>query len=260
MRLVLCCVLVTASARASLAQKAAAPAQPFVHHKTFAVFAEYSNDSSHMLMGNVQGRKFTAIGGSYALRILAGRYGTVQYVGEIRPVIVTSDPVENLTVTESPYPTPSNPSNTSTTFYAGQAVSAGACVPGTQIYHDSTSIWWPSPVISGETVVTTCGRRWTFATGLNPVGFKANFMPHHRIQPVLAGGIGYIFSTRPIPVTDAGSFNFAFELGAGVEMFRAQGRSLALTWSYHHYSNKNTAPDNPGVDNGVVKLTYAFGR
>ncbi len=69
-----------------------------------------------------------------------------------------------------------------------------------------------------------------------------------------------MYSNRPIPIPDAGSFNFTFEFGGGFEYFHAPHRSARLEYVVQHYSNHYTANQNPGVDSGFVKLTYAFGR
>lgn len=71
---------------------------------------------------------------------------------------------------------------------------------------------------------------------------------------------GYLFSTKAIPIPDAGSFNFTFEFGGGLEYFYAPRRSARLEYVVQHYSNHYTAPENPGVDSGFLKVTYAFGR
>jgi hypothetical protein len=115
----------------------------------------------------------------------------------------------------------------------------------------------------------TCGRRqWTFAEGLSPLGTKLNFLPRRRLQPVFTILGGYMFSTRSIPIEQAGSFNFTLEIGAGLELFhpsidapsRFGQRSLRLEYRYHHLSNGFTAQENPGIDNGLLQVTCAFGR
>ena len=61
-------------------------------------------------------------------------------------------------------------------------------------------------------------------------------------------------------MTGAGSFNFAFNFGGGVEFFRSQTQSIRLEYQVQHLSNKDTADLNPGIDSGFVRFTYAFGR
>jgi opacity protein-like surface antigen len=109
-------------------------------------------------------------------------------------------------------------------------------------------------------MTTTCSRRWTIGEGMMPVGFQWNFIPHHRIQPFLIGHGGYMYSSHAIPIQDAGHFNFAFDFGTGIEIFRCSKRSLRLDYRYHHISNQDTASVNPGIDNGLAEITYCFGR
>jgi opacity protein-like surface antigen len=70
---------------------------------------------------------------------------------------------------------------------------------------------------------------------------------------------GYMYSTQPIPVNEAGSFNFTFDVGAGFELYRSQNRSIRAEYRYHHISNHGTATYNPGIDSGMFQLTYSFG-
>jgi opacity protein-like surface antigen len=69
-----------------------------------------------------------------------------------------------------------------------------------------------------------------------------------------------MYSTQPIPIRAAGSFNFTFDLGAGVELYRSKTRSIRAEYRYHHISNHGTAEVNPGIDNGLFQVTYSFGR
>ena len=51
-----------------------------------------------------------------------------------------------------------------------------------------------------------------------------------------------------------------FQLGAGIEYFRTLTQSIRLEYQLQHFSNAYTAETNYGVDNGLVKLTYTFGK
>jgi opacity protein-like surface antigen len=69
-----------------------------------------------------------------------------------------------------------------------------------------------------------------------------------------------MYTTHPIPIYYAGSFNFTFDLGAGIELYRSKTRSIRAEYRYHHISNHETAEQNPGIDNGLFQVTYTFGR
>jgi opacity protein-like surface antigen len=87
-----------------------------------------------------------------------------------------------------------------------------------------------------------------------------NFLPRWKVQLFAIGHGSYMYSTRPIPVSTAGSFNFTFDIGAGIEWYQSKSRSIRAEYRYHHISNHNTATDNPGIDNGLFQITYSFGR
>jgi len=224
--------------------------RPISRLNTFGIYVEYSNDSSHMVMGRAENRKLVALGGSYALRLWRSHVGDLRYIMEARPVLMESDPVSHSTVTVTPI-APPGPSSTS----VSQMEPSTACHPGT--FHET--VQFPAESLDVSATVT-CDRRWVFAQGFSPVGFQYGFRPGHRFQPLLTSTAGYIFSTTPIPVANAGSFNFTFDMGAGFEWFRTKSQSIQFEYRYHHISNHFTADENPGIDNGVFKVTYAFGR
>jgi len=102
------------------------------------------------------------------------------------------------------------------------------------------------------------GRQWTAGEAISPVGMQWNFLTQHRIQPLLEGHGGYMFSTKAIPIMTAGSFNFTFDFGTGMEIFRSNLNSVRIEYRYHHISNHYTASTNPGVDSGLMQVTYCF--
>lgn len=224
--------------------------RPISRRNTFGVYVEYSNDSSHMLMGVSENRKLVALGGSYARRLWESHVGDLRYIVEARPVLMESDPVTRTTATLTPL-VPAGPPSTSVT----EAVLVSACHSGT--FNETVQFPAESFNVSGT---TACDRRWVFAQSFSPVGFQYGFRPGHRLQPLLTSTAGYVFSTTPIPVSNAGSFNFTFDFGAGLEWFRTKNQSIQFEYRYHHISNAYTANANPGIDSGVFKVTYAFGR
>jgi hypothetical protein len=223
---------------------------PISRRNTFGVYVEHSNDSSHMIMGKAENRKIVALGGSYALRLWRSHVGDLRYIVEVRPVLMESDPVTHTTQTVTPIVPPGPPLTT-----VFETVPVGACHSGS--FNETYQFPEGSTNIKGT---ITCDRRWVFAQGVSPVGLQYGFRPGHRFQPLLTSTAGYVFSTTPIPVENAGSFNFTFDLGAGFEWFRTKNQSIQFEYRYHHISNHFTADANPGVDSGVFKVTYAFGR
>lgn len=226
---------------AGLAQQVASVAT-----NRFAIVAGYSNDSSHIIMGRASNRRFGFLGLQYDRVLLRRGWGVVAYQAEWRPVVVNIDPEEyDVASVQTGSELPETSLHTSR---------PAVCKAGTDTYAPVTD---PPATV---TYVTTCGHAATFGQGLSPLGFRMNMMPHNRWQPVVSASAGILLSTRPIPMEQAGSFNFIFDFGAGVERVADNGRAWRLEYLVQHYSNKDTADLNPGVDNGVFKVSYVFGR
>lgn len=228
--------------------------QPFFARKnTFSIFGAYSNDSSHILLGYAENRKLLDFGAGYSRRLFVNQVVNWQYSGEILPVALESDPVQISNETSTYTFTNGMPSETLTGVLEQPTI--GPCFPST-----TTVIYaLPNGTLT-EVSVNTCGRRWTIGEAISPVGFQWNFLPRRKLQPFFIGHGGYMYSTTPIPTENAGSFNFTFDLGAGIELWQSKTRSIRAEYRYHHISNHGTAQENPGIDNGLFQVTYSFGR
>jgi hypothetical protein len=226
----------------------------FSRRHTLSIFADFSPTSSHILLGESRNRILTGVGLSYGFRFKQWRNENLSYVGEVRPVFFESDPVshttEHIVVLSGP-----NAGSTSTVT-GSQAVIR--CVASTQ----SGTVVFPSlpPSSYSYTITETCGRRWTFAESMLPAGLKYAVRTRSALQPYAVIRAGYMFSTQPIPTEGAGSFNFVFGGGAGLEWYRTHARSWAIEARWEHFSNKNTATENPGTDSIVYRVAYNFGR
>jgi opacity protein-like surface antigen len=233
----------------------AAPAQSpdtspwFGRKNTFSFFAAYSNDSSHILLGNAANRKLLDFGVGYNRRLFLNRIVNWQYSGELLPVALESDPLEVETIQQTS-PTVVN----STINLGSQALN---CTRQSISYSFTTS---GGVTYAGTESFFCSGRQWTIGEGISPVGFQWNFMTRQKIQPFLIGHGGYMYSTQPIPLPMAGSFNFTFDVGAGVEIYRNKTRSIRVDYRYHHISDHDTTVQNPGIDNGLFQVSYSFGR
>jgi Lipid A 3-O-deacylase (PagL) len=221
----------------------------FGSKNTYSAFFEYSNDSSHIVLGSSPDRKFASLGVQYERRLMSNHAFVWRYVAEFRPLILESDPTTALTITITAPPP--------TVTFTQQPLAAVQCTEGQRTISGTD----PSTGIHySETILTTCGRRWTYAQGLAPAGTRINLLPHRRLQPTVSFLAGYMLSAKKIPLDSAGTFNFTFEFGAGLEYYQSQSRSIRLEYQIQHFSNAYTAQDNPGVDNGLFKVTYNFGR
>jgi len=105
------------------------------------------------------------------------------------------------------------------------------------------------------------GTRSTYVSGFSPLGYKLSAFPRRHIQPYVTGLSGFAVSPRDIPVFNSSSFNYTFEFGAGVEIYQSHTRSIQMEYRYHHLANiSNGSVANPGIDSGVLKVSYSFGR
>lgn len=220
----------------------------FARVNTFGVFSAYSNDSSHILLGEAESRRLFLLGVSYSRRLLLNRFVDWQYNGELMPLVLESDPTDHISETWETSQPPFPPiDQTFVTYTSCHSNSGTGTVTVNGVSYDVS-------------YSNRCGRRWTAGEAMSPVGLQLNFFPRDKMQLFLIGHGGYMYSTRAVPVETAGSFNFTFDGGIGVEVYRSRTRSIRADYRYHHFSNKNTATANPGVDNGVFQVTYSFGR
>lgn len=243
-------VLLALAAWAAIAPAQTPPHNPYyARNNTFGVFAAYSPDSSHMLLGVAENRRLLELGVSYSRRLLLSHAVNFQYNAEFLPVVLESDPQGIDVVTET------SPVAASYTYIVGPPIT---CTPATfkYSYTDPTTNTFYS-----ETSTVSCrGRRLVVGEAMSPVGLQLNLRPQRKTQPFLVGHGGYMYSTQPVPIDNAGSFNFTFDLGIGVELFRTTTKSIRAEYRYHHISNDSTAQSNPGIDNGLLQVSYCFGH
>lgn len=215
---------------------------------TFGILAAYSPDSSHWLLGTAENRRLLDFGVAYGRRLFMNRTVNWQYNAELLPVALESDPVFVDTINWT-----SPTVGTETESFS----ESNPCVPASGSFSSTNQI---TGVTYSYNYSINCSRRWTIGEAMSPVGMQWNIMPRRKLQPFFIGHGGYMYSTQPIPVAGAGSFNFTFDLGAGFELYRSITKSIRAEYRYHHISNHYTATENPGIDNGLIQVTYCFGR
>jgi hypothetical protein len=88
--------------------------------------------------------------------------------------------------------------------------------------------------------------------GASPLGLQFYSTPRGGTRLFAGGSAGGIWFNREMPVAYARRFNFALELGTGVEITARNGSGLVLGYKFHHLSNAGTALANPGVDAHLV--------
>jgi hypothetical protein len=186
------------------------------------------------------------LGVSYNRRLRLNRVVNWQYSAEIIPLALESDPLTGFVVSQT--------SPTTETVAGTLPVAQLTCSPPPFSY----SYTGNNLTYSGTETFSCSGRQWTIGEAMSPLGLQWNFAPSHRMQPLIDLHGGYMYSTRPIPIATAGSFNFTFDIGAGVEFYQTKARSVRAEFRYHHISNAGTATENPGIDSGMIQVTYCF--
>lgn len=219
--------------------------QYYARRNSFGVLGAFSPDSSHILLGVAENRKLVIIGASYSRRLILNHIVNWQYDAELLPVVLESDPVQRQTMTIEFFPNqPPSTFTTDTPTMLACHPSSGSGTIGNVPY----------------SYTNTCTRRWVIGEATSPLGFQWNFLPARTMQPIVDGHGGYMYSSQPIPIEGAGSFNFTFDIGAGFELYRTRTRSIRVEYRFHHISNRETASNNPGIDNGIFQVSYTFGR
>ena len=217
----------------------------------FTVGAEYSNTSSHIILGQSFNRRLAGLSLTWSRRV--GRLNGIAYTWEIetRPVVLLQDPVDSDTITISLPNTPTRP------FIIPIQPVQGTCSD----FSTSDMLTIISPVTglpeTGTlTEARTCSTRWSYAGGLSPVGQRLNFFPRHALQPYLLANAGFLVFTHDEPVDDSSKFNFTFTFGAGLQLFRQSGAAWSVDYRVQHLSNKKIGDNNPGVDSQVFRISY----
>jgi hypothetical protein len=104
------------------------------------------------------------------------------------------------------------------------------------------------------------GAENSYAAAVTPLGARVSAMPHWRVQPTFALDLGFVIGARAIPIDDATRFNYMFAIGPGIEFYGGAHTSLRVEYVYRHFSNAGQGEENPGVDQGVVRLTVSRHR
>ena len=103
----------------------------------------------------------------------------------------------------------------------------------------------------------TYGRQDTYAAAFTPLGARISALPRWRIQPSFAIDLGFVLAARDIPVDDTDQFNFMISFGPGVQFYTSPLASLRVEYFFRHVSNGSLGDSNPGIDQGVFRMTIS---
>jgi hypothetical protein len=227
---------------------------------SYSVFTAYSNDSSHIILGESENRRLIAVGMDYSRRLGGHSIYSWRYQIEIVPLELLQNPKMSLTDTYTLNENGLSMGLTGSGFQTSsfqQRDCRSASGSGT-LYAPGNN-GQPIP-IGTYSVTSVCSNPWTYGFGVSPLGQKVNLLPHGRIQPYIATNAGFVAFAGTVPSSHATMFNFSFEFGGGVEWSARPGHSWSLDYRCHHISNAGRGVENPGVDNGTLRVAYSFWR
>jgi hypothetical protein len=141
----------------------------YSNRMVFSGFVEYSNDSSHMLLGYADGRKINALGASFEIRSFLKSNVTGSWLAEVRPYMTVTDP----TMTGFMLKFPEQPTYSGMVTFASP-VPVDKPVNSTPL---NVILVTQNQVYAG-TATYVGGTRSTYVSGFSPLGYKVSAFPH----------------------------------------------------------------------------------
>jgi hypothetical protein len=216
----------------------------FGGRQSFGLSTTYSGDSSHILIGESEQRRIWTAGIEYTRLIHQNPHFRLDYEGSILPVFEETDP----TVV-----------GTSFTSSGQTIVTTQPPVRVVSVTHAPVgSILTASGALAP--VYALFGKQNTYAAAVTPLGARFSAMPRWRLQPSVAFDTGFVVSSRAIPVGDSARFNYLLAFGPGLQFFGDNHISWRVEYLYRHLSNAGQGDQNPGIDQGVVRITVSLHR
>jgi hypothetical protein len=216
----------------------------FGGRRSFGLSTTYSPDSSHILIGESEQRRIWTVGAEYSRLLRQSPYFRVDYEGSILPVYEETDPTVIGTLFTSsgqPIITPQPP------------------VRVVSVTHDPVG-----SILAGNgatvPVYALFGKQNTYAAAVSPLGVRVSAMPRWRLQPSASIDLGFVISAHDIPVDNSAQFNYLLSFGPGVQFFGDNHTSWRVEYLYRHMSNAGQGNQNPGVDQGVLRITVSMHR
>jgi len=233
-------LLVSTSAHPLLSQESAA----YGGVSSFGVSATYSPNSSHILIGDSRKRQTWTAGVEYTHLLRQNRQFRLDYEGSVSPFFLERDPTVIATVFNS------SGVNIVTQQTPVRVVSITSAPIGV------------IEAANGQIVplYADFGTQETYGASLSPLGARISAPPRSAIQPGFAIDLGFVASARDLPVDHASRFNYTFAMGPGLQFFTNHRTSLRVEYIYRHISNAGQGNQNPGIDQGVIRVTVSRHR
>jgi hypothetical protein len=91
----------------------------------------------------------------------------------------------------------------------------------------------------------------TYGFGITPLFWRWNFEPRGKVAPFAELAGGGLWTRDAVPERTTTS-NFTAHAGYGIRYFFRPGRTLNISYRFHHISNGNRLERNPGVNAHVL--------
>lgn len=115
-------------------------------------------------------------------------------------------------------------------------------------------------VVNGtpQRVVVERGSGPVWGAGLAPLGIEVDMELDRRWSAYGAAAVGAVWFTRDVPVANSRDMNYTFQFGGGLLWEYHPGRWIRCGYQYHHLSNLDSAPENPGLDGNVIYVGWQW--
>jgi hypothetical protein len=87
--------------------------------------------------------------------------------------------------------------------------------------------------------------------------YEHRFVRTARLHPVFRAGAGILYASREVLPGET-RLNFSLLVGIGVDIDISKKLQLAPEYRFHHVSNANTGPINPGINTHTLVLGLTF--
>ncbi len=207
--------------------------------QALGVSVSYAPTSSDLLLGIAEKRRTLSLGGEYSRRLWSSGNFFLEYAGSIEPFFRESDPtlVGTISVPIAGFPPVIQHTASERVIRVSHAAigesCGGSCVPIYGLY----------------------GRENTYAFAASPIGGRFGLFQGKRLQPGFMANTGFVIASRDLPIDNAAGFNYQFSFGPGVEVYTAQRTAFRLEYVFRHISNADSGKYNPGIDQGVFRLS-----
>jgi hypothetical protein len=202
----------------------------------------YSPTSIHILIGDAEQRRIWTLGIEYTHLLRLRRRFRLDYEGSVMPLYQETDP----TVTGAEFSL--NGTVISTPQTPVRVVHVTSAPLGTAAAGPNMTV----------PIYAVYGREDTYGAAFTPLGARISALPRWPVRPSLSFDLGFVVSRRDIPVDESDRFNYMLSFGPGLEFFTDRETSFRVEYIYRHMSNAGQGSENPGVDQGVVRLTMSL--